>query len=57
MNKILLALSLLLVIVNPFTLEGFIVELAMCGLFYKQYRNYCKKCKPKSVKYGLTNIV
>ncbi len=55
-NKILLTLSLLLVIINPFTFEGFILELVMCGIFYKQYREYCKICKPKSVKYGLTNL-
>ena len=48
MNKILLTLSLLLAIVNPFTLEGFILELVMCGIFYKQYSLYCKKCKPRN---------
>lgn len=57
MNKILLALSLLLVIVNPFTFEGFIVELVMCGLFYKQYKSYCKKCRPKSKKYEILDLL
>lgn len=51
-NKILLGLSVLLAIVNPFTIEGFIIELIMCGLFYKQYKTYCKDCKPKYNKYS-----
>lgn len=55
-NKLLIVLTPLLIILNPFTPEGFIVELVMCGIFYKQYREYCKKCKPKSIRYGLLGI-
>lgn len=56
-NKILLALLLLLVIINPFTFEGFILELVMCCIFYKQYRLYCKFCKPKSKKYEILDLL
>lgn len=56
-NKILLSLMLVLAIINPFTFEGFILELIILGIFYKQYKLYCKECKLKSTKYGLSNLV
>ena len=52
-NKIMLGLSTLFILISPFTLEGFILELILLGMFYKQYRLYCKKCRPKQVKYDI----
>lgn len=61
-NIILLGLSSLFILISPFTLEGFVLEIFVSGIFYKQYRNYCKECKPKTKvsdtisNYGLVDM-